>query len=46
MRELTARAMLHGAALGHDGDAAAAGMLAASIDNPVLDRLTGADAMS
>ncbi len=39
MRELTVRAMLHGAALGDPGDAAAAAMLAADIDNPVLAAL-------
>ena len=39
MRELTVRAMLHAAALGDDGDAAAAAMLAADIDNPALHRL-------
>jgi DNA-binding SARP family transcriptional activator len=32
MRELTLRSLLHGAALGHDGDAAAAVMLAAEIE--------------
>jgi DNA-binding SARP family transcriptional activator len=36
MRELTVRAMLHGAALGDDGDAVMAAILAAEIDNPVL----------
>lgn len=36
MRELTVRAMLHGARLGDSGDAAAASLLAAAIDN---DRL-------
>ena len=39
MRELTVRAMLHGAALGHRGDAAAAVLLAADIDNPLLGQL-------
>jgi DNA-binding SARP family transcriptional activator len=37
MRELTVRAMLHGAALGDRGDGALAVMLAADIDNPELD---------
>jgi hypothetical protein len=32
MRELALRSLQHGAALGHDGDAAAAAMLAADID--------------
>ncbi len=36
MRELTVRAMLHGAALGDNGDAAMAAILAAEIDNPAL----------
>ncbi len=36
MRELTVRAMLHGAALGSQGDADAALLLAADIDNPGL----------
>ena len=36
MRELTVRAMLHGAALGDDGDAGMAAILAADIDNPLL----------
>lgn len=39
MRELTVRSMLHGAALGNEGDAAAAALLAADMDNPVLDPL-------
>jgi hypothetical protein len=39
MRELTVRAMLHAAALGQPGDAAAAVLLADDIDNPVLDVL-------
>ena len=39
MRELTVRALLHSAALGHQGDGAAAAMLAHDIDNPALDRL-------
>ena len=40
MRELTVRAMLHGAALGDAGDAEAAALLAGDIDNPVLALLT------
>jgi hypothetical protein len=36
MRELTVRAMLHGARLGSPGDAEAAAILAATIDNPRL----------
>ena len=39
MRELNVRSMLHGAALGRDGEAAAAAHLARSIANPVLQRL-------
>ena len=39
MRELTVRSMLHGAALGKQGDAAAARLLAADIDNPRLAAL-------
>jgi DNA-binding SARP family transcriptional activator len=39
MRELTVRAMLHSAALGNTGDAAAAALLAADIENPVLQTL-------
>ena len=39
MRELTVRAMLHSAALGDAGDAGAAPMLAAEIDNPELHAL-------
>ncbi len=42
MRELTVRAMLHGAALGSRGDAEAAAMLAVDIDNPVLGPLVAA----
>ena len=38
MRELTVRSMLHGAALGVEGDAEAAVLLAEGIDNPMLDR--------
>jgi len=41
MRELTVRAMLHGAALGDRGDETMAGILAAEIDNPALARLVG-----
>jgi DNA-binding SARP family transcriptional activator len=40
MRELTVRAMLHGAALGNQGDAALAGLLAGEIGNPALEPLT------
>jgi len=36
---MTARAMLHAAALGSHGDAAAAALLAADIDNPLLQSL-------
>ena len=39
MRELTARAMLHTAAIGNDGDATAAALIAAEINNPALDQL-------
>jgi DNA-binding SARP family transcriptional activator len=39
MRELTVRAMLHSAALGNSGDASAAALLAADIENPVLQAL-------
>jgi DNA-binding SARP family transcriptional activator len=42
MRELTVRAMLHNAALGDHGDAAAAVLLAADIDNPQLVPLLAA----
>jgi hypothetical protein len=42
MRELTVRSLLYGAALGHEGDAAAAAMLGADIENPALDLLPGA----
>lgn len=42
MRELTVRAMLHGAALGSRGDAEAAAMLAVDIDNPTLAPLVAA----
>jgi hypothetical protein len=43
MRELTVRALLHAAARGEDGAAAAAGLLAAGIDNPQLSRLVHQD---
>ncbi len=39
MRELAVRSLLHGAAVGKAGDAAAAELLAVEIDNPVLARL-------
>jgi len=39
MRELNVRSMLHGAALGREGEAAAAARQARSIANPVLLRL-------
>jgi hypothetical protein len=39
MRELTVRAMLHSAALGSPGDASASALLAADIDNPLLQAL-------
>ena len=39
MKELTVRSMLHGAALGHEGRAAAAHILGAEIDNPVIGSL-------
>lgn len=39
MRELIVRSMVHDEALGNHGDAAAAALLAADIDNPVLGRL-------
>lgn len=42
MRELSVRAMLHSAALGSAGDADAAAMLAAEIDNPELHALVHA----
>jgi hypothetical protein len=42
MRELTVRSLLHGAALGNEGDAAAAALLAADIENPSLDPLLSA----
>jgi ATP/maltotriose-dependent transcriptional regulator MalT len=37
MRELGVRALLHGAALGTEGDAEAASLLAAGVENPELD---------
>jgi hypothetical protein len=43
MRELTVRSMIHGAALGNEGDAAAAVLLAADIENPVLDLILSED---
>lgn len=42
MRELTVRSLLHGAALGNEGGATAAALLAADIENPSLDLLLGA----
>ncbi len=42
MRELTVRAMVHGAALGSRADAEVAALLARDIDNPVLARLVAA----
>ncbi len=39
MRELGVRSLLHGAALGNDGDLVAARLLAADIDNPALTQL-------
>ena len=39
MRELTVRSLLHGAALGDEGDGAAAASLAAEIDSPALKLL-------
>ena len=36
MKELNVRSLLHSAALGHDGDASAAALVAADIDNPVV----------
>ncbi len=39
MKELTVRSMLHGAALGHQGGAAAAHILGAEVDNPVIATL-------
>lgn len=37
MKELTVRSLLHSAALGNDGDAATAALLASEIDNPALE---------
>jgi DNA-binding SARP family transcriptional activator len=42
MRELTVRALLHGAALGDRGDDEAVALFAATIDNPVLRALIDA----
>jgi hypothetical protein len=42
MRELLVRSLLHGADLGCKGDAAAAAMLAAEIESPVLTALVAA----
>jgi DNA-binding SARP family transcriptional activator len=39
MREMAVRSLLHGAALGNNGDQEAARLLAADIDNPTLDPL-------
>ena len=39
MRELTVRALVHGAALGNQGDAQAAALLAPDIDNAALAAL-------
>ena len=36
MKEMTLRSLLHGAALGRETDAAAANLLAADLDNPIL----------
>ena len=41
MRELTVRALRHGAALGTPGDGAAATLLAEEITNPALHQLLG-----
>lgn len=46
MRELIVRSMIHGAALGNKGDADAAALLAADIDNPVLHQKLPAPATS
>src|SRR5262249_30315142 len=45
MRELALRALLHGAALGNEGDSAAAAILAAEIEAPFFDAAlaSGAD---
>jgi hypothetical protein len=45
MRELIVRSMIHGAALGNKGDADAAALLAAGIDNPVLQQKLPAPAI-
>ncbi len=45
MKELTVRSMIHGAALGNKGDADAAALLAADIDNPVLHQILPAPAI-
>ena len=42
MRELTVRSLLHGAALGNEGDTAAATLLAANIESPSSARLLDA----
>ena len=42
MKELVVRSLLHGAALGHDGDAPVAALVAEDIDNPTLHRLLNA----
>ncbi|GEM_PF-1610476 len=42
MKELTVRSLLHGAALGNEGDAAAAALLAADIECPSLRLQLGA----
>jgi hypothetical protein len=39
MRELTVRSLLHGAAAGTPGDAEAARLLAADVDNPQIEAL-------
>lgn len=39
MKEFIVRSLLHRAAIGNDGDAAAARLLGSHIDNPALDRL-------
>ena len=39
MRELTVRALVHSAALGNAGDAAAAALLATEVDNDKLSTL-------
>ncbi|MCW2847929.1 MAG: hypothetical protein JWR90_1903 [Marmoricola sp.] len=43
MKELTVRVLVHSAALGSEGDAAAAVLLAADIDNPKQQALAGAN---